>query len=166
MAPAPLLPDHDPAIVALSAELERARAASYPLTLAFGRLADPAVEVYAALDALTGSLGWRGLASAWVELPRRIALKLLVQIIGGELAYPTEVVPRAEAEALAGRFLALFPPGARYFTNGAISGEVALYDRQGEVVLGWRSLSEAPFDNGLIAVGGPRVGLLWAEDAP
>jgi hypothetical protein len=33
-------------------------------------------------------------------------------------------------------------------------------------VLGWRSISAAPYDNGVIALAGDRVGLLWAEDAP
>jgi hypothetical protein len=33
-------------------------------------------------------------------------------------------------------------------------------------VLGWRSISVAPFDNGVIGLAADRVGMLWAEDAP
>lgn len=166
--PAPeLLPDPDPALAALARDLERAREPSYPLTLELRRLAGAAPDdPAAALDALAAAAGYRGLGPGWVEVPRRIAAKILLHVIGGELAYPEEVVPRPEAEALAARFLVLFPEGARYFTNGAISGDFAVYDRAGAEVLGWRSLSEAPLDNGVAALGGGRVGLLWAEDAP
>ncbi len=166
MAVPRLLPDTDPAVAALAHDLERARATSYPLTFAVARLAGEPAEPAAALDALAAELGYRGLGAAWIELPRRIAARLLVQLISSELAYPAEVVARAQAEALAQRFLALVPPGARFFTNGAVSGEVAVYDSQGEAVLGWRSISEAPLDNGLVALGGGRVAILWAEDAP
>jgi hypothetical protein len=95
-----------------------------------------------------------------------MAAKILTQIIGSELAYPEQVVPRERATELATRFLALFPKGARYYTNGAISGDFAVYDLQGAELLGWRSLSAAPFDNGIVALGSGRIAMLWAEDAP
>lgn len=161
-----LLPDPDPAVDALARDLERARAPSYPLTFAVRRLATSPAVPAVVLDALAAELGYHGLGDAWVELPRRIAAKLLAQLIGGELAYPEEVMPREQAEALSGRFLALFPQGARYFTNGAVSGDFAIYDSGGQEVLGWRSISAAPLDNGLIALGGERIAMLWAEDAP
>lgn len=162
-----LLPDLDPSVSELARALDKAREPSYPLTLELRRLAAPPTgEVAPLLDAMAEAAGYRGLDAGWVEVPRRIAAKILLHIIGGELAYPEEVVERAAAEALAARFLALFPPGARYFTNGAVSGDFAVYDSAGSEVLGWRSLSAAPLDNGVIAIGGERVGLLWAEDAP
>ena len=162
-----LLPDPDPALAALARDLERAREPSYPLTLELRRMAADAPDDPApALDALAAEAGYRGLGAGWVEVPRRIAAKILLHVVGGELAYPEEVVPPERAEALAQRFLALFPAGARFFTNGAVSGDFAIYDRAGDEVLGWRSLSEAPLDNGVAAIGGGRVGLLWAEDAP
>ncbi|MBP1468731.1 hypothetical protein EYB53_023655 [Candidatus Chloroploca sp. M-50] len=162
-----LLPDNDPALTALADALDHARATSYPLSLLVARLAEATPgPASAALDALAEAAGWRGLGAAWIEVPRRIAAKLVTHLIVGELAYPTEVMPSEKAEVLASQFLALFPQGSRYFTNGAISGDVAIYDLQGEAVIGWRSLSEAPFDNGIMALGGGRVGMLWAEDAP
>lgn len=161
-----LLPDPDPAVAALLRDLDRARAASYPLTLETWRLAGPAAAAGPVLDAVAAAAGYGGLGEHWVEVPRRIAAKILLHVVGGELAYPEEVVPREQAEALAGRFLELFGPGARYFTNGAVSGDFAIYDSAGAEVLGWRSLSEAPLDNGVAAVGAARAGLLWAEDAP
>ncbi len=162
-----LLPDPDPLIAALARELDQAREPSYPLTFEVRRLAESApADPALALDALAAQAGYQGLGAGWVAVPRRIAAKILLHIIGGELAYPEEVVPRERAEALGARFLGLFPEGTYYFTNGAISGDFAVYDRDGAEVLGWRSLSAAPFDNGVIALGGGRVGLIWAEDAP
>lgn len=161
-----LLPDPDPAIEGLDRDLERARAESYPLTFVVRRLAAPSDPPTRDIDALCAELEYSGLGAAWVEIPRRIAAKMLAHLIGSDLAYPETIVPQAEAEALAGRFLALFPAGARYFTNGALSGEFAVYDAAGDEVLGWRSISDAPLDNGVAAVGGGRVGMLWAEDAP
>lgn len=161
-----LLPDRDPALIALERELDRARKPSYPLTFEARRLAAPAADPFAALDAMAEASGYKGLGAAWVEMPRRIAAKLLAHLIGGELAYPEEVVPRERAEELAARFLALFTEGSRFFTNGVVSGEFAIYDSAGAEVLGWRSISAAPYDNGVIALGGDRIALLWAEDAP
>lgn len=161
-----LLPDRDPAALALEQELERAREPSYPLTFAARRLAAPAADAVAVADAMAADSGYSALGAAWVEVPRRIAAKILAHIIGGELAYPEEVLPAPRAADLAGRFIALLPERARYFTNGALSGDFAIYDLAGGEVLGWRSISAAPFDNGVIAVGGDRALLLWAEDAP
>lgn len=161
-----LRPDPDPAIAALARDLDRARASSYPLTFAARRLDATPAHPTAACDALAAELGYQGLGEHWVEVPRRIAVKLLTHLIGGELAYPAEVVPPARAQELARRVLDLVPHGARCFTNGAISGDFALYDVNGQEVLGWRSISAAPLDNGLVIVGDKRVVFLWAEDAP
>ncbi|PDW03242.1 hypothetical protein [Candidatus Viridilinea mediisalina] len=166
MAP-PLLPDDDPLLIEFARELASARATSYPLLLASYCCTTPnPAEATATLDAVAAAVGYQGLGAGWIAVPRRIAAKLLTQIIASELAYPTEVLPREQAEALAGRFLGRFAQNARYYTNGAISGEFAVYDAQGNEVLGWRSLSSAPFDNGVVALDQQRVALLWAEDAP
>ncbi len=161
-----LLPDPDPTIAALARDLDRAREASYPLTFAARRLAATPAHPTAVCDALAAELGYQGLGEHWVEVPRRIAVKLLTHLIGGELAYPAQVVPPARARELARRVLDLVPHGARYFTNGAISGDFALYDVNGQEVLGWRSISAAPLDNGLVSVGDKRIVFLWAEDSP
>jgi hypothetical protein len=161
-----LLPDTDRVIDALIDDLDAARAESYPLLLSVRRLGDPGDTPHAALDALAVEEGYTGVGGTWVEVPRRIAAKILAHLIASELAYPTDVVEPATAEDLAGRFLALFPQGARYFTNGACSGPFAVYDIAGEEVLGWRSISAAPFDNGVIGLSADRVGMIWAEDAP
>jgi len=161
-----LLPDPDRAIEALMDDLDAARAESYPLLVSVRRLSEPPADALGALDALVTEEGYVGLGANWVEVQRRIAAKILTHLIASELAYPNEIVEQAAAEELAGRFLGLFAPGARYFTNGACSGPFAIYDSAGGEVLGWRSISAAPFDNGVIALSPERVGMLWAEDAP
>lgn len=165
---ATLLPDPDPdrRIAELNDALDAARAESYPLLLSVRRLGAPAESHSAALDALAADEGYSGLGERWVEVPRRIAAKILTHLIASELAYPAEVVEPGRAEQLAGRFLELFGAGARYFTNGACSGPFAIYNSAGEEVLGWRSISAAPFDNGVVGLSAERVGMLWAEDAP
>jgi hypothetical protein len=160
-----LLPDPDPALAALARELERARQPSYPLTFV-ARRAPAAADAIAVADALAAEAGYSGLGAAWAEVPRRIAVKILAHVIGGELAYPEQVVPPERAADLAARFVALLPERARFFTNGALSGDFAIYDLAGAELLGWRSISAAPFDNGVVAVGAERALLLWAEDAP
>jgi hypothetical protein len=167
MQPSPLLlAADDPAVNTLARDLDRARKASYTLTFEVCRLGAPVAEPEEALDALAADLEFRTLGPYWIEIPRRIALKLLTQLIASELAYPEEVVSAAEAAELAARFVALFPASARYFTNGAVSGETAIYDVDGNEVVGWRSLSEADLDNGVIAFSDTMVGMIWAEDSP
>jgi hypothetical protein len=162
-----LRPDDDPALAALVHDLEEARAESYPLTAA-GYLhqrpedSDPR----GMCDLIAADLGFLPLGAHWIEVPRRVAHKILLHIISEDLAYPTEVVGEEEAEDLAQRLLAAYPSGGRFFTNGAVSGAVALYDKDGNEVVGWRSLSEAPLDHGLIAIGPTRALIVWAEDAP
>lgn len=161
-----LLAADDPAVATLGRDLERARRESYTLTYEVCRLSRPVSEPEEALDALAADLEFQTLGPNWIEIPRRIAAKLLTQLIASELAYPEEVVAGEEAAELAARFLALFPSGARYFTNGAVSGETAIYDVDGNEVVGWRSLSEADLDNGVIALSADLVGMIWAEDSP
>ncbi len=156
----------DPAIAGLWMAIETARVQSYPLTGAAFRLTRPPQTVTEALDAVAQELDFQPLGEHWIEVPRRIALKIATHIIAHDLAYPDEIVPKAQASELAGRVLALLGPRARYFTNGAVSGDFAIYDVHGNEVVGWRSLSEAPFDHGIIALDEQRVVVLWAEDAP
>ncbi len=161
-----LLATNDRDVATLARDLERARKASYTLTFEVCQLSAPVAEPEQALDALAADLEFHPLGPHWIEIPRRIAVKLITQLIASELAYPEEVVPAEQAAELAARFLALFPAGARYFTNGAVSGETAIYDVDGNEIVGWRSLSEAELDNGVIGLSADRVGMIWAEDSP
>lgn len=116
------------------------------------------------LDAFVAQHGYAGLGEHWIELPRRSARKVLINVLLEELAYPEETMSETDATELAERFLNLFETGSRYFTNGTCSGANAIYTLSGEQVLGWRSISTKTFDNGIIAVHPHRIGILWAED--
>lgn len=116
------------------------------------------------LDAFVAQYGYTGLGEHWIEVQRRVARKILFRVLLEELAYPEQTMSTEEAEAFAARFLDLFAAGSRYFTNGTCSGEVAIYTLTGDQVLGWRSISTATFDNGVIVVNGQRIGIIWAED--
>ncbi|NJN17216.1 MAG: hypothetical protein HC822_13535 [Oscillochloris sp.] len=161
-----LLDAEDKLFTALVRDIDRARAESYELMLALRSYKPAAADATAVVDALIRELGYRELGAGWIEIPRRIAAKMIAGLIGFDLAYPDEIVPSEQATDLATRFLEFFPAGTRYFTNGACSGEFAVYDLAGEAVLGWRSISEAPLDNGVVAVNETVVGIVWAEDAP
>ncbi|MBO9349333.1 hypothetical protein [Chloroflexus sp. MS-G] len=156
----------DPEIEGLWVAIETARAESYPLIGAAFRLYRPPSDPYTVLDAVARELDFQPLGKHWIEVPRRIALKIATHIIAHDLAYPDEIVPEVQATELARRVLALLDAKARFFTNGAVSGNFAVYDIHGNEVVGWRSLSEAPLDHGLFAFDERRVVVLWAEDAP
>ncbi len=114
------------------------------------------------IDAFVTRYGYTGLGEHWIELPRRSARNVLINVLLEELAYPEETMSETEAIELAERFLTLFESGSRYFTNGTCSGATAIYTLAGEQVLGWRSISTKTFDNGIIAVHPHRIGMLWA----
>ncbi len=116
------------------------------------------------LDAFVAEHGYAGVGEHWIELPRRSARKVLINVLCEELAYPEQTMNETEATELAERFLNLFGSGSRYFTNGTCSGMTAIYTLSGEQVLGWRSISTKTFDNGIIVVHPHRIGMLWAED--
>lgn len=162
-----LAPDDDEALLAIIDDIAAARAESYPLTVAGYRHALPADGDGRALcDIIARDMEFQPLGEHWIEVPRRVAQKILLHVIAEDLAYPADIVDPAEAEELATRLMAAYPSGGRFYTNGAISGSVALYDKDGNEVVGWRSLSDAPLDNGLIAIGPTRALIVWAEDAP
>lgn len=160
-------PANDPEVEQLAAEIDQAREGNPLLfdVLTFSReetRAEP--QHLALLDAFVALFDYTGLGEHWIELRRGVARKLLVHVLHEGLAYPEEMMDKTAAEACADRFLALFAPGTRYFTNGTCSGEAAIYTLEGTQVLGWRSISTAPFDNGIIAMSSDRIGIVWAED--
>ncbi len=160
-------PADDPEVEQLAATLDQARDGN-PLLFDILRLhcddagAQPGYP--ALLDACVALFDYTGLGADWIELRRGIARKLLIHVLHEGLAYPEAMMDLELAEACAERFLEFFPPGTRYFTNGTCSGEAAIYTLDGRQVLGWRPISSATFDNGVIAVSPDRIGIVWAED--
>lgn len=160
-------PDADAEISQLFADIEQTRDGS-PLVLAVEQYAlsgDGAnMAPHLLLDAMVAQYGYTGPGPYWIEVARRVARKILVHVLHEELAYPEETMDQTEAEAFAERFLNLFDSDSHYYTNGVCSGEASIFTLEGEQVLGWRSISALPFDNGLIVVSSQRIGMIWAED--
>lgn len=158
----------DARINQLAADIARIREGT-PIFLAVAMLQihTPADEIRwePVLDAFVSQYGYIGLGEHWIELSRRSARKVVINVLVEELAYPEETMSEAVATELAERFLNLFETGSRYFTNGTCSGATAIYTLSGEQVLGWRSISTKTFDNGIIVVHPRRIGMLWAEGA-
>lgn len=160
-------PEPDPLIDQLCTAMLTA-AGDYPLFVDIQQLTVAAggddLDYHPILDAFVSQYEYTGLGDYWIEVPRRIARKILLHVLSESLAYPEAVMDPAEAEQFSAHFLDLFDPGSRFFTNGTCSGETAVYTTTGEEVLGWRSMSESTFDNGIIAANPQRVGIVWAED--
>lgn len=158
---------NDPEVEQLAAAIDQARDGN-PLLFDILRLnqdnAGEQPDYPALLDAFVALFDYTGLGAHWIELRRGIARKLLIHVLHEGLAYPEEMMDKETAEACAERFLEFFAPGTRYFTNGTCSGEAVIYTLEGQQVLGWRPISSATFDNGVIAVSSDRIGIVWAED--
>jgi hypothetical protein len=99
-----------------------------------------------------------------VEYDEATARHAAVAVITRDFAYASEYVPRAVAEPLVARFLALVPPPRRFFSNGSCLRE-PLVDVDGVVHKGrWNPATPATFDMGVIVVGEARCAVLWFED--
>ncbi len=90
-----------------------------------------------------------------------LAQKILTYILHYDLAYHSEIMPIENASLLARRFLKLFSPDIKFFSNSPGTEEV-----KNEIVsmTGWLPITQATFDTGVIAVDGNHIGCLWVED--
>jgi hypothetical protein len=89
-------------------------------------------------------------------LSRMDAAQLLIHLIARDQAYgaPTDALDLAEL--CARDFLSLFPEESQFLTNSP--------DPIGAESRGWRPLTDATFDAGVVVVSEHRVGALWFED--
>jgi hypothetical protein len=92
-------------------------------TVGFRRRRGAAVTVVDDLDGLARSLGFRALGGQWIEIDRGAAERLIVRVLGTNLAYDwAEEMEPGEAQRIGAAFLACFPgAAARFFTNGAFT---------------------------------------------
>ncbi|MFN7974342.1 MAG: hypothetical protein U0166_18670 [Acidobacteriota bacterium] len=85
------------------------------------------------------------------------ARRLLTRILHRSLAFTSiELRSRAEAERIAAAFLGAFGPPTTFLCNAEIGED-------GEIG-SWDSASLLTFDAGVVAIGGERVGILWAAE--
>lgn len=85
----------------------------------------------------------------YCEIDRATAEARMIDLLEYDLAYDSDIVPRAEAESLAREFLDAVP-GARFYSNGT---------RQDSM-----PATRATFDGGVIAIGEGGSACFWVED--
>jgi hypothetical protein len=158
-------PVTDAAVVALCTEIVRRRdcgevlfslsSVTCPKELSAGQQAE-LVDLYVAQE------GCVGLREEWTRLSRNEAHLLLVRILARDLAYNASIMSAHDAQRLAQRFLGLFPPDCRLFSNTVVTDkdEDLSTTRSGW----WNPITKATFDTGVIALGGGRIGMVWVKD--
>ena len=113
------------------------------------------------LDALAARFGFNGLGENWVEVSLDEAKSIAGGVLEKDLAYGCAVMPRDEATSLAERFLSLFHPDVRCFTNSNAGwpgedGRTKAYS--------WTPITNATLDTGIVCFDRDRVGILWVQD--
>jgi hypothetical protein len=129
-------------------------------------------ELTAALNAFLVELGlpetgpdWR--EAGWYELHHEEAVRLLTYLLSWTMAYDMPKREPAAAREGALAFLSLFGPDSRVLTRSTLY-TVLLPDGSppagGLSYSSGSSLTGATFENGVVAVGAGRMGLLWCTD--
>lgn len=99
--------------------------------------------------------------ATYQAIDRSEARTLVIRVLHQNLAYSSTLMRLPDAEALADRVLAEFPPDeTRYFTNGTWHA----WRRDGRWTASWNPATEATFDTGVLFVGAARSGVIWVED--
>ena len=102
------------------------------------------------------AFGLRADPLCYHEIDEETAREVAAGVIHRDLAYRAEILPPAEASALAARFFErCIGPGCRFYSNS---------DSSPGSSGGWSPATDATFDGGVIVVGRERSGCLWVED--
>ena len=83
---------------------------------------------------------------------------MLSWLIGNTLAYDVELMPPAQAAALAAELMSLVPVPRRWFSNGEVSW------LPGGRAWAGTPATDSTFDEGLVAVAGDRAWIAWFTD--
>lgn len=110
----------------------------------------------ASVTEVARAFGLRADPLCYHEIDEVSARAVAAGVLGRDLAYRAELLPPAEASALAARFFErCIGPGCRFYSNRGVSPGSSG---------GWSPATDATFDGGVIVVGGARSGCLWVED--
>ena len=101
------------------------------------------------LEGVARAFGLSTRPGTYREIDRVTAEARIIDLLQYDLAYDSEIMPRAKAEDLARAFLDSVP-GARFYSNGT---------RQG-----WTPATGATFDGGVILVSDGGSACFWIED--
>jgi hypothetical protein len=114
----------------------------------------PAPDPVALADQLVQSLALTPLGAGWRAVPADEARQIGRRVLASHLAYGGEIMPAAPAEALVDRFLALVGEPRAFFTNTRAIGSSRTI----------APITTATLDEGIVAVGHARTGILWVAD--
>ncbi len=93
------------------------------------------------------------------------AEQILTRILHKDMAYNCEIMPKRAAAELSASFLREFDDGAAsFYTNIDYSGEGRALGSSTWAGPGWKPVTQATFDAGVIAISGVQAACLWIED--
>lgn len=152
-------------IQSINATLQHRRAGFYHLNISSRPGADYVNDYRELLDGYVSDLGFNKIGKGWVEIDRRLAVMILVDVLHRDMAYDHEVMNLRDANFAAEAFVQLFVEKARFFTNGS-RGNIESVERPNGLRIGpsWNPITNATFDAGVVAFDGSQIGLLWVED--
>lgn len=120
----------------------------------------PKTSDIAAIDEFVSELNNKKLDSDWKCLKKYDAERLLTSILHKDMAYQYECMEIGLARAMMRSFFDLFSDKAQFYSNADFKPESG-----GLVSIGsYKSITNATFDSGIVAIDDEHIGLLWCED--
>jgi hypothetical protein len=110
------------------------------------------------VDKFIIELGFSPLGDQWRYICRKEAREILHRILERDLAYQSPIISSARAELLADSFVRLFSRvDAQFCTNYSWSPKGSR-SRSGS------GITQATFDEGIVAYDNQNIGLVWVQD--
>jgi hypothetical protein len=142
-----------PGLAELAADVRAQRRYGRVFVDVVGHL-EPTRDPVALADQIVQSLALTPLGAAWRAVPADEARRIGRSVLASHLAYGSEIMPAAQADALVDRFLALVGEPRAFFTNTRAIGSSRTI----------APITTATVDEGIVAVGHDRTGILWVAD--
>jgi hypothetical protein len=114
-------------------------------------------------DLAVQAVGLRPLGEHWLEVSESDAEAIAIRLLQRDLASQVEIMPLAEATALATGLLLLVPPPFACFTNGDWADAFRDESDTGEG-FSFDPISDATLDAGIVCVGDGCTAIFWVED--
>lgn len=145
----------------LVTEIPQRRAAGLT-TCAIVSISEPDAES-AIADRVVQAHGFRALGDHWIAISAADAHAIAATLLHRDLASSSEIMPLADASALATNFFDLVPEPHSYFTNGDWE---STFDSANALATlrGWDPISDTTFDSGIVCVGDGSAAILWVQD--
>jgi hypothetical protein len=110
------------------------------------------------VDKFIIELGFSPLGDQWRYIHRKEAREILHRILERDLAFQSPIISSARAEVLADSFVRLFSRvEAQFCTN-------FLWSPKGSSSRSGTQITQATFDEGIVAYDDQKIGLVWVQD--